>query len=135
MSDPQANKQLVLDFFDLAYVQKKPQEAYERYLAAGFVQHDPWTPDGAEPFTVTAAGDPIEATVEVVRTVAEDDMVVVHAHLRDADPAALGLEGDVDRERGMAIMNVYRVADGRIAEHWDVFQPVPETPANDNTMF
>jgi predicted SnoaL-like aldol condensation-catalyzing enzyme len=38
-------------------------------------------------------------------------------------------------ERGHAVADIFRLADGKIAEHWDVIQPVPEAPANDNTMF
>lgn len=135
MSDPLTNKSLVLDYFDLAFVQKKPAEAAERYLGSTYRQHDPRTPDGSEPFISAADGTPIDATGEVKRALAEGEMVVVHAHLRDFDPASLGLEGEMDSERGVAVMNVYRVEDGRIVEHWDVYQAVPEHPANDNTMF
>ncbi|HEX3362223.1 MAG TPA: nuclear transport factor 2 family protein [Solirubrobacterales bacterium] len=135
MSDSRSNKDVVLEYYELAYVQGKPDEAAERFLGPSYVQHDPQTPDGKDPFITTAAGEPIGGTVEVKRVLAEGEMVVVHSHLRDVDPALLGLGPEADRERGVAIMNVYRVEDGRIVEHWDVFQPVPEQPANDNTMF
>ena len=38
-------------------------------------------------------------------------------------------------DRGEAIIDIFRVADGKIVEHWDVIQPVPEHSANGNTMF
>jgi predicted SnoaL-like aldol condensation-catalyzing enzyme len=135
MPDSQTNKDLVLKYFDLAYKQKRPQEAAERFFGSNYVQHDPRTTDGKDPFISTLDGSAIDAKVEVKRTLAEGDMVVVHAHLWGFDPAALGLEGEMDSERGVAVMNVYRVQDGRIVEHWDVYQAVPENPANDNTMF
>ena len=61
---------------------------------------------------------------EVKRMVAEGDLVAVHHHVRPAP-------GD----RGRAVVDIFRLEDGRIVEHWDVVQEVPETAANDNTMF
>ena len=58
------------------------------------------------------------------RLVAEGDLVVVHSHLvRKPD------------DRGMAVMDIFRLENGKIVEHWDVLQEVPESPANNNTMF
>jgi len=56
--------------------------------------------------------------------VAEGDLVVIHNHL------TLG-SGD----RGLAGFDLFRLRDGKIVEHWDARQPVPEKPANANTMF
>ena len=58
------------------------------------------------------------------RFVAEGDLVVVHSHL-------VRKPGD----RGMAVMDIFRLENGKIVEHWDVLQEVPESPANNNTMF
>jgi predicted SnoaL-like aldol condensation-catalyzing enzyme len=50
--------------------------------------------------------------------------VIVHDHaVREPDT------------RGSAIVNIYRLENGKIVEHWDVIQPIPEKPANDNGMF
>ena len=48
-------KQLVLDFFDLAFVQRRPAEAAERYLGQRYTQHNPTAPDGAEVFRPSSA--------------------------------------------------------------------------------
>jgi predicted SnoaL-like aldol condensation-catalyzing enzyme len=37
--------------------------------------------------------------------------------------------------RGNAIVNIYKLENGKIVEHWDVIQSVPEKSANNNTMF
>ena len=57
--------------------------------------------------------------------IAEGDPVAIHSHYRTGP-------GD----RGQSVVDIFRVrADGKIVEHWDVVQDVPETSANDNTMF
>ncbi len=62
--------------------------------------------------------------LELKRILAEGDLVVTHSHL-------IREPGD----RGMAIVDIYRIDNGQIVEHWDVVQEVPETSANNNTMF
>jgi Uncharacterized protein conserved in bacteria len=58
------------------------------------------------------------------RVIAEGDLVAVHSHTVNAPG-----------ERGQAVVDLFRVRNARIVEHWDVVQDVPETSANDNTMF
>jgi hypothetical protein len=58
------------------------------------------------------------------RVIAEGDLVAVHSHYVDTPG-----------ERGRAVIDLFRVRDGKIVEHWDAMQDVPETSANDNTMF
>ncbi len=55
---------------------------------------------------------------------AEGDLVVTH-----------GLIKTSSEDRGTAAADIFRLEDGKIVEHWDVLQPVPETAENDNTMF
>jgi predicted SnoaL-like aldol condensation-catalyzing enzyme len=59
-----------------------------------------------------------------IRSVADGDLVWLHVHSVAAP-----------QDRGRAIVNIFRVSGGKIVEHWDVVQPVPETADNDNTMF
>jgi predicted SnoaL-like aldol condensation-catalyzing enzyme len=123
-SDP---KHLVLEFFDLAFVKREPAQAAERYLGANYVQHNPTAPDGATVFPALINGlfaQVPDASFHLKRVVAEGDLVVLHYHLQTG-PGALG----------QAVVDIFRVEDGRIVEHWDVIQPVPAESTNGNGMF
>lgn len=61
---------------------------------------------------------------DIKRVIAEGDLVVVHVHMKMSD-----------EDRGLAVIDIFRLEDGKIVEHWDAMQPVPEKSANDNTMF
>jgi predicted SnoaL-like aldol condensation-catalyzing enzyme len=66
-----------------------------------------------------------ELHLDIKRVIAEDDLVVTHSNLHLKPPGDLG----------MAVADFWRIADGKIVEHWDVVQEVPEKSSNDNTMF
>jgi predicted SnoaL-like aldol condensation-catalyzing enzyme len=127
LQSEQSAKRIVLDFFDLAFVQRKPAEAAERYLGAEYKQHNPLAPDGPEAFVgfigVFQEQAP-EMSFDIKRVVAEDDLVVLHYHLKMTPD-----------DLGQAVVDIFRVEDGRVVEHWDVLQPVPAESANTNTMF
>lgn len=125
MSD---SKQVALDFFETAFINRQPDLAAEKYFGpAGYKQHNPEAPDGAEGFVAAISGL-FEAlpdfSIEIKRVLAEDELVAIHAHRH----LAPGGNGD-------AVIDIFRVVDGKVVEHWDVVQPVPDNPANDNTMF
>ena len=63
-------------------------------------------------------------SIEIKRVLAEGDFVVMHVFMKRSA-----------EDRGNAVVEIFRLEDGRIAEHWDVIQPIPETTANNNTMF
>jgi predicted SnoaL-like aldol condensation-catalyzing enzyme len=64
------------------------------------------------------------AQMETKRIVAEGDLVVIHSHL-------ILKPGN----RGSAVVEIFRLENDKIVEHWDVAQEIPETSANNNTMF
>jgi predicted SnoaL-like aldol condensation-catalyzing enzyme len=93
----------------------------------GYTQHNPEAQDGPEAFVGYVhwlRGQLPELHLDIVRAIAEDDLVVTHSNLHLA-------AGD----RGMAVADFWRVVDGKIVEHWDVTQEVPEKSANENAMF
>lgn len=120
------NKRIVIEFYTLAFNQHEPLAAAKRYLAENYIQHNPHVADGRKGFIDAFAGDtlPDESTTDFKRFIAEGDLVVVHSHGK-ANPA----------DRGVAIVDIFRVEGELITEHWDVGQKVPETSKNNNTMF
>ena len=122
------NKARVWEFYDLAFNQQEPEQAAQRYLGSTYRQHNPMAGDGAEPFIGFVrwlTGEHPSLRVERKRSIAEGDLVVLHAHMIPSPGA-----------RGTAVMDIFRLdGDGKIVEHWDVLQEVPETAQNSNTMF
>jgi predicted SnoaL-like aldol condensation-catalyzing enzyme len=121
------NKTLVTTFLDLAFNQHQPEQAATQYLGATYRQHNPMAADGPAAFVAFVrwfSHTHPALRLETKRVLAEGDMVAVHGHL-------IREPGD----RGVAVIDLFRVEDGKIVEHWDVLQDVPEKSANDNTMF
>ncbi|MFK0156589.1 nuclear transport factor 2 family protein [Streptomyces sp. NPDC090493] len=120
------NKKLVTKAFDRLLVEKDAS-AVTRFLAPNFRQHSPTVTDGRQgaqaALTAYFQNHP-QLKVEPKRIIAEGDLVAVHSHYIPAPG-----------ERGQAVLNLFRVQNGKIVEHWDTVQDVPATSANDNTMF
>ena len=126
-ADPQKNKQTVLDYYTLAFNYRKPAEAVEKYGGSHYIQHNPTAADGFDAFIEFVLGFAEQfprMRLEIKRAIAEGDMVVTHSLLKTSP-----------QDRGTAAADVFRLEGGKIVEHWDVLQPVPESAANDRPMF
>jgi predicted SnoaL-like aldol condensation-catalyzing enzyme len=122
------NKELVTTFYELAINQKKPTEAAGKYIGLPYTQHNPEVPrNGPEGFIQFVEGmfkKHPELTVTVHRAVADENFVALHVHLKRDE-----------RDPGIAVAEFFLVLNGKIVEHWDVMQPVPEKTASGNSMF
>jgi predicted SnoaL-like aldol condensation-catalyzing enzyme len=123
----ESNKKVVREFYDLAFNQQQPEAAVQKYMGSRYRQHNPQAGDGPEPFIgfvryYTGAFPKLK--VNFKRLIAEGDLVMVHSHF-------VREPGD----RGVAVVDIFRVENGKVVEHWDVLQDVPEKAENNNTMF
>jgi predicted SnoaL-like aldol condensation-catalyzing enzyme len=127
MADPEWNKLTVLAFLNMAFNEKKPAEAVENYGGSHYIQHNPQAPDGFEAFIQFVEGfmnQFPQVSYDIKRTVAEDDVVALHSQLKTSP-----------EDRGTAAADFFRLEDGKVVEHWDVLQPIPESAANEHPMF
>ena len=120
-------KEVATRFMTTFYTEKKVREAFETWVVPEYIQHNPMAPNGRdaaiaflEPFF---AKNP-DIHYSIKRIMADGNLVAVHSH------------GKFSRDdRGIAVVDILRVENCKVVEHWDVVQPVPEKSANDNTMF
>jgi predicted SnoaL-like aldol condensation-catalyzing enzyme len=121
------NKKNAMAFYDLMFNQCKPAEAIEQYAGDVYIQHNPEVGDGKQAFIdyfIKMAEEYPGKRVHFKRAIAEENMVVLHCFQE--------WPGDQD----YAGIDIFRLDDeGKVVEHWDVLQVIPETSKNDNTMF
>ncbi|MGH3375657.1 MAG: nuclear transport factor 2 family protein [Actinoallomurus sp.] len=117
--------QLIRDYIEFVWNQGRTEEA-ERFLAKDLIQHNPNLPNGRKPLADFIDGfrkQFPEARFEIRRLTAEGDLVFIHS-LLTVQPG----------HRGIAVVDVFRIADGLIAEHWDLREDVPETTTSGNDI-
>ena len=126
MSQLERNKQIVVDYYQTAFG-GNPEKAIADHFGPVYIQHNPDAADGPEAFTGFVKwlrGEYPQLKLEIKRVLAEGDMVITHSHLI-LEPG----------KPGRALADFFRLENGKVVEHWDVIQEVPEKAANDNGMF
>lgn len=122
------NKANTLAFYDLAFNQHQQQQAVDQYIGSEYIQHNPGVTDGGQAFIDAFAPflkENPQSRAEVKRVMADGDLVMLHV-FSQANP----------QDQGEAVVDIFRLDEnGKIVEHWDVVQPVPERSANSNGMF
>ena len=122
----EANKKIVVDFYDKA-INQKDFEAASKHLGSRYTQHNPNAADGPEglkAFLQFLKEKFPASRSEIKRVFADGDFVILHVH-------AVREPGG----RGNAIVDIFKLENGKVVEHWDVVQPIPEKAANTNGMF
>jgi predicted SnoaL-like aldol condensation-catalyzing enzyme len=122
------NRRVVLAFYEEALINLRPRTAFERYASEDFVEHKPDIAGGTREATITFLEGLIKEmpkpTWKIIRTVAEGDLVFLHASFTPADGAP-----------AYAIADIFRLREGKIVEHWDVVAPPPKESVNPNPRF
>lgn len=120
------NRATVIRFYNHFFNNHQLDEAY-KILSHDYKQHNPYVADGIKPFISYFKEffkqNP-QSSARIVRTSVDGDLVWLHVHAKNnlQDP-------------GRAVVDIFRVNQGKIVEHWDVIQDVPAATANMNTMF
>jgi predicted SnoaL-like aldol condensation-catalyzing enzyme len=119
-------KQIAIDFLTLAAA-GRPREAFERFVGPGFRHHNPFFKgDGVslvEAMEESGAQCP-DKILEVQQALEEGDRVAVLSWIRQHP-----------KDRGAAVVHLFRFSEGRIVELWDIGQDIPEALVNENGMF
>jgi len=114
-------------------IQQGKVEKIDRYIGDTYIQHNPDTPNGkqavvdfVEKFILPNKDEDGNVLVQsqIIRVIAEGDLVALHVKSDEW----LGPNGSV-------IFDIYRIENGKLIEHWDIIQPIPDTSVNNNTMY
>ncbi|PEC81730.1 pyruvate kinase [Bacillus cereus] len=126
VTEKEKNKKMVVDFYNEVF-NKHNIDIIPKYVSEDYKQHNPFVAYGRKAFMDFFKEDFVKnpnSSAEMKRVVAEGDTVALHVHSRTNS-----------QDKGVAIVDIFRIKDGKIVEHWDVIQEIPNEAANNNTMF
>lgn len=119
--------ELVNAFYTQAFIDRDYQEAANTYLAENYIQHSPGAGNGKEGFVTAMQGfiDPNpELSIKTLRTYSQGDLVFLHNEITIAPGVA-----------PISSMDIFRVSNGKIVEHWDAVQDYPAETVSGNTVW
>lgn len=120
----EANKKMVAEFYQELFGDKNIN-AIDKYIADNYIQHNPILPDGKDALKKGAAiwfkGAPKEK-IDIQHLNADENLVYIHTRTKMGN-------------KTVSVIDIFRIENGKIAEHWDVIQEVPEKSANPHPMF
>jgi predicted SnoaL-like aldol condensation-catalyzing enzyme len=118
------NKKMVADFYQQLFGDKDTT-AIDRYIGDIYIQHNPALPDGKEALKNAVSqwfkGAPKEK-INIQHLAADGDLVYIHTKTQSGNKTS-------------SVLDIFRIEKGKIVEHWDVIQDVPEKSANAHPMF
>jgi predicted SnoaL-like aldol condensation-catalyzing enzyme len=121
----EANKKLVITFYQ-SFFGDHDMSVLEKYVAPDYIQHNPTVADGRDGLANAAKGwfaSAPKSKVDIRQAAADGDLVWLHLKAQYGPGPAISL------------VDIFRVKDGKIVEHWDIAQPVPDKAANPHPMF
>lgn len=123
--EERANVRAVVAFYE-TLLNAKDIEGARQYVGSRYRQHSPLAADGFEglrEFLLPMFERHPQMRCEIKRVFADGDFVILHVHAR------LGRE-----DKGAAVVDIFRLESGKIVEHWDVLQQIPDSTPNANSM-
>ena len=126
LATEEANLKLVVNFYEQFFNKHEVARAAE-VVSENYKQHNPEVPDGKKPFVDYFSQffkETPQSKARIVRTATSGDLVWLQVHSTNSPS-----------DRGQAVLDIFRVKNGKIVEHWDIIQDIPEKSANENTMF
>ena len=126
-SQADKNKKIAVSFLTMIFNEHKVTEAFDLYSVPTYKQHNPLAKTGAKaaidflgPYLKGCA----QCKTDIKRVFADGDLVAIHNNPTSGP-----------NDRGSAVVDIFRIENGKVVEHWDVVQQVPAQSANENTMF
>jgi predicted SnoaL-like aldol condensation-catalyzing enzyme len=125
LKQEEANKKMVTTFYQGLFGDKD-YSVIDKYIVQDYIQHNPSLADGTEALKNAVQvwlKDVPKGKVDFQHVAANGDLVFLHVK-------TYGATGKIT-----AIVEIFKVKDNRIVEHWDVIQEVPEKSSNNHPMF